>query len=84
MPEATAAAAPPELPPGVRSVFHGLRVTPVRRHSVADTEPNSGVVVLPISTNPARRSRSTTSSSNVAGSSVTPSDPWPVTHPATS
>ena len=29
MPPATAAAAPPEEPPGVRSVSHGLRVAPV-------------------------------------------------------
>ena len=30
MPTATAAAEPPDEPPGVRSGFHGLRVTPWR------------------------------------------------------
>ena len=33
-PAATAAPEPPEEPPGERSVFHGLRVTPQRRESV--------------------------------------------------
>ena len=33
-PDATAAPEPPEEPPGERSVFHGLRVTPHRRDSV--------------------------------------------------
>ena len=64
-----------ELPPGVRSAFHGFLVMPVRSHSVADTEPNSGVVVLPMSTNPAQRSRSTGSSSSTAGSSDTATEP---------
>src|SRR3990170_8315129 len=49
MPEATAAAAPPEEPPGVFAVFHGLRVMPVSGLSVTPFQPNSGVVVLPSS-----------------------------------
>ena len=52
MPEATAAAAPPEEPPGVIFVFQGLRVMPVSRLSVVPLMPNSGVFVLPSSTAP--------------------------------
>ena len=59
-PAATAAAAPPLEPPGVRSVFHGLRVAPLRSDSVNATVPNSGVFVLPTITKPASRIRRTT------------------------
>src|SRR5918993_908020 len=45
-PAATAAAAPPLDPPGVRSVFQGFRVAPLRSDSVNATVPNSGVLVL--------------------------------------
>ena len=55
MPEATAAADPPEEPPGPRSVFHGLRVGPYASGSVVATRPSSGVLVRPTKTNPARR-----------------------------
>src|SRR6516164_833719 len=58
MPAATAAAEPPEEPPGVRSSFQGLRVTLARsRYSVAVSKvmPNSGVVDLPMGINPALR-----------------------------
>ena len=48
-PLATAAAAPPEEPPGVRARFHGFRVTPNSGLSVKGLWPNSGVVVLPTS-----------------------------------
>src|SRR5688572_6078952 len=47
-PAASAAAAPPLEPPGIRSRFHGLRVTPKTRLSVTPLQPNSGVFVLPI------------------------------------
>ena len=47
MPDATAAALPPDEPPGVRSVSHGLRVGPNRRVSVAGWMPYSGSVVVP-------------------------------------
>src|SRR4029079_7139205 len=53
MPEATAAAEPPDDPPGVRSGFHGLRVVPCRYVRVQLVEPNSGDVVSPTSTAPA-------------------------------
>ena len=46
-PAATAALAPPLEPPGVRSRFHGLRVTPKRRLCVAPIQPIVGVFVLP-------------------------------------
>src|SRR5579864_4056757 len=47
MPASTAAALPPLDPPGLRSRFHGLRVTPQSGESVVGFQPNSGVVVLP-------------------------------------
>src|SRR3954471_9676047 len=59
IPEASAAAAPPEEPPGVLSGFHGLRVMPVSGLSVTPFQPNSGVVVLPRNRAPFSRSRAT-------------------------
>ncbi len=53
MPLATAAAAPPEDPPGVRSGSHGLRVGPKMRASLVGRIPYSGSVVVPTITNPA-------------------------------
>ena len=44
-PPATAAAVPPEDPPGVRSGFHGFRVVPCRTVEVQLMPPNSGAVV---------------------------------------
>ena len=63
IPAATAAAAPPLEPPGVRSVSHGLRVGPNRRGSVVGRIPISGIEVLPTITNPASRSRRTRNAS---------------------
>ena len=63
MPDATAAAAPPDDPPGVILGFHGLRVTPVSRLSVVPLIPNSGVFVLPNNTAPASRNRAVTGAS---------------------
>src|SRR5882724_575253 len=60
---AIAAAVPPDEPPGVFLVFHGLRVTPVSGLSVVPFQPNSGVVVFPIKTAPASRSRATVGAS---------------------
>ena len=57
MPAATAAAAPPEEPPGVRCRSHGLRVGPKIRASLTGRIPYSGSVVVPTITNPASRSR---------------------------
>src|SRR5712671_6689244 len=63
IPDATAAAAPPDDPPGVILVFHGLTVTPVSVLSVVPLMPNSGVVVLPSSTAPDSRRRAVTGAS---------------------
>ena len=63
MPSATATAAPPEEPPGVRAGFHGLRVKPVRGELVSPLQPNSGVAVLPRMTAPASRRRAATGES---------------------
>jgi hypothetical protein len=56
---ATAAAVPPEEPPGVRSGFHGLCVFPKRTDSGEGERPSSGVVVFPKMTSPAFLYRST-------------------------
>ncbi len=47
---ATAAAEPPELPPGMRSRFHGFRVGKKALFSVDEPIANSSRFVLPIST----------------------------------
>ena len=64
-PAATAALAPPLEPPGVRSRFHGLRVTPKSRLWVAPIQPIIGVFVLPSWMPPAARMRSTIGASSV-------------------
>ncbi len=60
IPAATAAAEPPEEPPGVRSRSQGLRVGPKMRASVVGRIPYSGSVVEPTITNPASRRRRVT------------------------
>jgi hypothetical protein len=60
---ASAALLPPLEPPAVRSGAHGLRVTPCNGLSVTAFQPSSGVVVLPSSTAPWRRSAATTGAS---------------------
>ena len=62
-PAATAAAAPPLDPPGVRVVSHGLRHGPFSSDSVTAVIPSSGVFVFPITTKPASFSRRTTAAS---------------------
>ncbi len=59
IPEATAAALPPEEPPGVRSRSHGLRVGPNSLASLTGRIPYSGSVVVPTITKPASRRRRT-------------------------
>ena len=59
IPAATAAAAPPDEPPGVRPRSHGLRAGPPWRGSVVGRIPNSGSFVVPTTTKPAARSRRT-------------------------
>src|SRR5205823_9340913 len=67
MPAASAAAAPPDEPPGVLLVFQGLRVMPVSALSVTPFQPNSGVVVFPISTAPCSRRRAVAGASSLHG-----------------
>ena len=84
MPRAAAAAAPPLEPPGVRAVSQGLTVVPVRGLSVTPFQPNSGVVVLPMSTAPASRRRATGGpSTSQAWSASMVRDPRRVGHPLT-
>src|ERR1044071_4954383 len=60
VPAATAAALPPELPPGTRLVSHGLRVTRNALFSVELPIANSSRLVLPTKTAPAASSFFTT------------------------
>src|SRR5580693_8877987 len=64
MPAATAAADPPEEPPGTRSRSWGLRVGPKAEFSVEDPIANSSRLALPTKTAPAARSFSITVASN--------------------
>ncbi len=64
---ASAADDPPDDPPGVMALFQGLRVVPVSGESVEPFQPNSGVVVLPMSTAPASRRRATVGASSFQG-----------------
>src|SRR5579862_3422516 len=72
---ASAAAEPPLDPPGVRSRFHGERVTPYTRFLVIAVWPNSGALVLPTTIAPAARRRATCVESRVATRSRNGSDP---------
>ena len=47
MPDATAAPAPPELPPVVNFEFHGFKVVPRNVGSQTKFSANSGILVLP-------------------------------------
>src|SRR5215211_4800453 len=55
IPLATAAAEPPDDPPVVRVVSHGLSAGPNNSGSVNGVNPNSGVFVFPTTMTPARR-----------------------------
>ena len=59
-PAATAAAEPPDDPPGTRDRSWGLRVGPKAEFSVELPMANSSRLVLPTTTAPAAASRSTT------------------------
>ena len=59
-PAATAAALPPDDPPGTRVGSCGLRVGPNAEFSVDEPVANSSRFVLPITTAPAATTRSTT------------------------
>ena len=84
MPDAIAAAVPPDDPPGECCGDHGLTVAPKAGLSVAPLWPYSGVFVLPITTAPARRYRATCTESAVAGGSpVWSAEPNEVVNPST-
>ena len=80
-PAATVAPDPALEPPGFRAGSQGLRVTPVRGELPVPFQPNSGVVVLPITTAPAPTSRATIGADSRAGSSELVSEPFPVGSP---
>ena len=84
MPEASAHAAPPLDPPALRVGSTGLRVVPKIVLNVWLPAANSGTFVFPIGTAPARRIRSTTSSSRSGTLSASSGEPYVVSHPATS
>ena len=79
---ATAAADPPDEPPGVRLVSHGLRAGPHARDSVTPFAPNSGVLVLPKMTRPASIQRCTTVACAAAGVDIKAREPADVGSPA--
>ena len=83
-PAATAVPDPPLEPPLVRAGSHGLTVAPKASDSVAHIASSSGTFVLPRITQPAARSRATTSESSAHGSPECASEPRIVTCPATS
>ena len=64
IPEASATAAPPLLPPQVFDISYGFRVAPNTSLMVCEPAPNSGVFVFPMVIAPAARSRSTISASS--------------------
>ena len=57
VPAASDDAVPPLEPPGAKSRFQGLRVTPQRRDQVTAVQENSGVVVRAWTMPPASRMR---------------------------
>ena len=59
MPAATAAALPPDEPPGTWSRFHGLWVAPKALDSVVEPNANSSMLSLPTGMAPAASVRST-------------------------
>ena len=80
-PDATVAPEPALEPPEFLAGFHGLRVTPVRGELPVPFQPNSGVVVFPITIAPAEVSRATIGADSRAGSSELVSEPFPVGSP---
>ena len=64
-PAATAAAEPPEEPPGTRSVSHGLAVGWKAEDSVEEPKANSSMLVLPTGVAPASSMRWTQVAVNV-------------------
>ena len=84
MPDASAHAAPPEEPPADRVGSTGLSVVPKTVLKVCDPAANSGTLVLPMTTTPAPRTRSTSRSSASGTWSAKSGEPYVVRQPATS
>ena len=80
---ATKAAAPPLEPPALWPIFQGLRVAPKRFDSVEYEVPNSGEVLVPTITHPARRIRLTCSASKSARAPPNACEPWVIAAPLT-
>src|SRR5687768_8175697 len=81
-PAATAAAEPPELPPGTASSFHGLCTGPKKLVSLDEPIANSSMLVLPTSTVPASFRRATTCASYGETKSASIRDAQVVFNPA--
>src|SRR3954468_1620927 len=75
MPQASAAAAPPLLPPHVLPRSYGLYVGPNTGLNVCDPAPNSGVLVFPMVIAPAALWRSTITASASGMKSLKIGDP---------
>src|SRR6185295_5640571 len=75
MPQASATAAPPLLPPHVFVRSYGLSVDPNTGLKVCDPAPNSGVFVLPTRIAPACLTRSTSSESSAGMKSLKIGEP---------
>src|ERR1700736_3231308 len=83
IPVATAAAEPPDDPPVVRAMSHGLLVVPKIGLKVCQSPARAGVLVLPKITAPAPRSRCTASASR-SGTRSQAATPQVVRMPAVS
>src|SRR6267378_4137248 len=84
MPQASATAPPPVLPPQVLVKSYGLRVAPNTGLNVCEPRPNSGTFVLPITIPPAAFSRCTTRQSKSGTKSRCSGEPNVVRIPAVS
>src|SRR5439155_4050470 len=84
IPAATAAAAPPLDPPGVRSSDHGLRVAPQASGCVVGRLPISGLFVRPAITRPAALNRATNvvSAASILAASLSATLPFDRVWPA--
>ena len=81
MPRATAAAAPPEEPPGVTPAFQGFSLRPRSGFSVNQRKLNSGVLVRPMTMAPAFLRLATTGESSGAMMSAKAATPFGLASP---
>src|SRR5258706_2597455 len=83
IPAATAAAPPPVEPPGVRLRSHGVLLAGAAAGSVNGQIARSGILGLPMTTQPAARRRGRSPFSGAAGLRDVAGHPCPVRSPAT-